>query len=87
MNLIPRRRHLRRMSLVHAYAADFMILGVQDHDLTDLLQYLNSKISKNVGTGSGQHWLFGVGYATPVNEISPCFFTSSAAWGFKIGLV
>src|SRR6267154_1781195 len=50
---IPRGRHLRRMRLVHAHAADFMILGVQDGDLMGLLQQLNSKISKNVGHGFG----------------------------------
>jgi hypothetical protein len=39
------------------------------------------------GTGSGQHWFDGLGKVTPANEISPYFFTTSAAQGFRIGLV
>src|SRR5215471_4807162 len=38
------------------------------------------------GTPSGQHWLCGVG-APPLNSVSPCFFTISAAPGFKIALL
>src|SRR3984893_17334696 len=30
--------------------------------------------------------MVGVGEPAPLNSISPCFFTTSAAWGFKIGL-
>jgi len=30
---MPGRRHLRRMRLVHAHAADFMILVEKHHDL------------------------------------------------------
>jgi hypothetical protein len=42
---------------------------------------------KTKGTCSGQHWLRGVGKPTPANDISPNFFTTSAAQGFKVGLV
>jgi hypothetical protein len=33
------------------------------------------------GTGSGQHWLLGIGAETPLNSISPCFLTANAARG------
>jgi hypothetical protein len=39
------------------------------------------------GTGSGQHWLLGIGAETPLNSISPYFLTASAARGLKMGLV
>src|SRR6516164_7885343 len=39
------------------------------------------------GTPPGQHWLRGLGKPTPANDTSPSFFTTSAASGFKIGLV
>ena len=44
-------------------------------------------LRKTKGTPSGQHWLRGFGAASPLNSISPCFFTASAAAGFRIGLV
>ena len=42
---------------------------------------------KTKGTPPGQHWLRGFGSPMPFNAISPCFFTTSAAAAFKIGLV
>jgi hypothetical protein len=39
------------------------------------------------GVGSGQHWLWGLGMAAPLNSRSAVRFTTSAAAGFKIGLV
>jgi len=42
---------------------------------------------KTKGTPPGQHWLRGLGTPTPANDISPNFFTTSAAHGCKIGLV
>ena len=42
---------------------------------------------KMKGTPSGQHWLRGLGTATPPTSISPCFLTTSAACGFRMGLV
>jgi hypothetical protein len=41
----------------------------------------------NKKTAPGQHWLRGLGKPTPANDISPNFFTTSAAQGCKIGLV
>src|SRR5271169_2456612 len=39
------------------------------------------------GVGSGRHWLCGLGMTMPLCSDSPFFFTTSAACGFKIGLV
>jgi hypothetical protein len=42
---------------------------------------------RTYGTPSGQHWLRGVAVGMPVNSRSECFFTASAACGFRIGLL
>jgi hypothetical protein len=76
---IPRRRYLRRMRLVHAHVADFMIERIGSICIPI--------VRKTNGTPPGQHWVLGIGAGMPLNSISPCFFTTSAACGFKIGLV
>src|SRR5579862_8114198 len=39
------------------------------------------------GVGSGRHWLWGLGMTMPLCSNSPFRFTTSAAFGLKIGLV
>ena len=67
--------------------ADFVIVKIKDRDLVRLLQHLHAEIPKNVRHGFGPALVARGRIAHAGNEISPCFFTTSAAWGFKIGLV
>jgi hypothetical protein len=73
--------------MVHAHVADLMIVPIKDRDLVRLLEHLHSPIPKNVGHGFGPTLVAGVGAPTPLTSISPCFLTTSAAAGFKTGLV
>jgi hypothetical protein len=51
-----------------------------DSDPVRLLDHLHADVE-------GQHWLLGLGAGMPLNSLSPCFFTASAASGFRIGLL
>ena len=50
---IPGRRYARRMRLVHAHIADFMIVRIDDGDPIRFLQHLHSNVPKNKGHSSG----------------------------------
>ncbi len=44
---IPGWCHVHGMRLIHAHAADFISIGIEDRDLVRLLEHLHSDICKN----------------------------------------
>jgi hypothetical protein len=81
------RRHVRRMSRIHANLAEFMIVIVKDGDLVRPLENLNFEVPENIGHRLVDALVVRVRKVRPDSEISPRFLTISAAGGLRIGLV
>jgi hypothetical protein len=65
----------------------YIIVCVKDRDFVLLLQHLHADVPKHEGHAAGPTLVAGRGTGIFFLEISPCCFTTSAASGFKIGLV
>src|SRR6516164_6852270 len=84
---IPGGRYMLRMRAVHIHVADIIIVCVENRDFVILLQHLHADVPKHEGHAAGPTLVAGCGIGNLFLESSPCCFTTSAASGFKIGLV
>jgi hypothetical protein len=76
-----------RMCAVHIHVADSIIVCVENRDSVLLLHHLHAEVPKHEGDAAGPALVGGRGIDKLFLENSPCCFTTSAASGFKIGLL